>query len=263
VVHDADAVSDATMGAFARETKLSETSFVQSPTHHGADYRHRIFMPPGEIPFAGHPSLGTAVAVARERGLESARLVQQTRPGLQPVDVEIAGERARASMLQEPGEWGAELEPGEVLPLVGLDPALGDPALPAQVVSTGAAQVLVAVRDAAALEHAVPDYDAIGALLDIHGAIVLYLAAVDPGAGTARARAFTGSAQVGEDPATGSAAGPLCVHAAAKLGVERLAVTQGVEMGRPSLLRTALEGDRVRVEGDVVVLVDGRLHLDV
>lgn len=262
-MHGADSVPDATMHALARETRLSETSFVQSPTREGADYRHRIFMPPGEIPFAGHPSLGTAVAVARERGLEAVRLVQETRPGLQPVEVEVAGERARASMLQEPGEWGAQLEAAEVLPLVGLDPALGDPSLPAQVVSTGAAQVIVPIRDPAALARAVPDYDAIGALLELHGAITFYLAAVDPRAGTARARSFAGSAEVGEDPATGSAAGPLCVHAAAKLGVERLEVTQGVEMGRPSLLETALEGDRVRVAGDAVVLVDGRLHLDV
>ena len=67
VVHDADDVPDELMHAFARETRLSETSFVQSPTVEGADYRNRIWMPAGEIPFAGHPSLGVAAAVARIR----------------------------------------------------------------------------------------------------------------------------------------------------------------------------------------------------
>lgn len=251
------------MHAFARETRLSETSFVQSAVSAEADYRHRIWMMAGEIPFAGHPSLGTAVAVARARSLREARLVQETRPGRQPIEVEIDGDRARASMLQEPAEWGAELEPAEVLPLVGLDPSLADPALPAQVVATGVAQLVVPIRDAAALADAVPDYEAIGALLDLHGAVTFYLAAVDPAAGTARARSFLGTAEMGEDPATGSAVGPLCVHVADRLGVDRLEVTQGVEMGRPSILRTSLEGDRVRVGGDVVVLIDGTVRLDI
>ena len=65
VVHDADGIEDATMLAFARETRLSETTFVQTPTRAEADYRDRIFATPHELRFAGHPSLGTAVAVAR------------------------------------------------------------------------------------------------------------------------------------------------------------------------------------------------------
>ena len=80
------------MKRFARETRLSETSFVQSATEAGADYRHRIFMPTGEVPFAGHPSLGTAVAVARARGERAATYVQQTPAGLQPIDVEVDGD---------------------------------------------------------------------------------------------------------------------------------------------------------------------------
>ena len=68
VVHDADELDPATMLAFARETRLSETTFVQTPTVQGADYRNRIWDQRAELPFAGHPSLGTAVAVARARG---------------------------------------------------------------------------------------------------------------------------------------------------------------------------------------------------
>src|SRR4051812_48214204 len=87
VVHDADDLSDETMLAFARETRLSETTFVQSPTDPLADYRNRIWMTVGELDFAGHPSLGTAVAVARAHGEREVRYVQQTNAGLQPVEV--------------------------------------------------------------------------------------------------------------------------------------------------------------------------------
>ena len=138
MVHDAGAVPDEVMHAFARETKLSETSFVQPAEADGADYRHRIWMMSGEIPFAGHPSLGTAVAVARARGESTASFVQQTHPGLQRVDVEISGTAAQASMLQQPPWFGPELDPAEVLAMSGLAPDDADPELPVQVVSTGA-----------------------------------------------------------------------------------------------------------------------------
>src|SRR5215212_4068496 len=87
VVHDADGVSDDTMLAFARETHLSETTFVQTATEAGADYRNRMMQ--GELPCAGHSSLGTAVAVARASGERSASYTQQTGAGLQPVEVEL------------------------------------------------------------------------------------------------------------------------------------------------------------------------------
>jgi trans-2,3-dihydro-3-hydroxyanthranilate isomerase len=260
VVHDADALSDATMHAFARETRLSETSFVQS-AEGGADYRLRIFTMGGEIPFAGHPSLGAAVAVARVRGESQARYVQRTQPGEQAIDVELNGLRASVSMLQEPPELGPELDPDDVLGLVGLDGSEADPALPCQVVSTGVPQVVACVRDAAALRRVLPDYDRIGRLLAEHDAITLYLAAVDAESGTAHARSFMRTAEMGEDPATGSAVGPLCAHVAARTGLQRIEVDQGVEMGRPSRMVAEVQGDRVRVGGDVVILAEGTVHL--
>ena len=261
VIHDADALDDATMHRIARETRLSETSFVKTADDPGADYRHSIWMMSGEIPFAGHPSLGTAVAVARARGETRATYVQQTRPGLQPVDVEIDGVRARASMLQEPAAFGPELDAADVMGLVRLEGADADPTHPPQVVSTGVPQVLAFVSEREALERAWPDYDAIGSLLAGHGAIVLYVAWLGD-EGVVRARSFTGSAEEGEDPATGSAAGPLCACLAERGGPTALEIVQGVEMGRPSRLHAALEDGRVRVGGDAVVLVDGTLHLD-
>ena len=261
VVHDADGFSDALMHAFARETRLSETSFVQSADGE-ADYRHRIFTMGGEIPFAGHPSLGAAVAVARARGESRTTYVQQTQPGEQAIDVELDGLHARVSMLQEPPVLGVEFDADDVLGLVGLDGSEADPLLPCQLVSTGVPQVIACVRDAAALRRVLPDYDRIGRLLTEHEAITLYLAAVDPEAGTARARSFMRSAEMGEDPATGSAVGPLCAHVAAHIGTQRLEVEQGVEMGRPSRLVAEVDGDRIRVGGDAVILAEGTVHLD-
>ncbi|MBI5104316.1 MAG: PhzF family phenazine biosynthesis protein, partial [Solirubrobacterales bacterium] len=124
VVLDADGLDDAAMLRFAREAGLSETTFVQTPADAGADYRNRIFTMMGEIALGGHPSLGTAVAVARARGDATARYVQQTPAGLQPIEVELAGDRATAAMLQEPAEMGAEVDHEEALAAIGL--AAGD-----------------------------------------------------------------------------------------------------------------------------------------
>jgi trans-2,3-dihydro-3-hydroxyanthranilate isomerase len=250
------------MLAFTRETGLSEATFVQSPTNPAADYRNRIFDPRRELAFAGHPSLGTAVAVAHARGERDARYVQQTPAGLQPVEVRLRdGGRAHASMLQEPAAFGPELDPAAVLAPAGLAPADADPELPAQVVSTGVPQVLAPVRDVAALARATPDWRAIQSLLDAHDAIVLYLVACDPAAGRARARAFAHSADMGEDPATGSAAGPLAAYLHARAGTARLEIRQGEEMGRPSRLECAIEGDRVRVGGGVAMVLHGTVAL--
>jgi trans-2,3-dihydro-3-hydroxyanthranilate isomerase len=262
VVQGADGLDDEAMLRFARETRLSETTFVQTPTREGADYRNRIWMMSGELPFAGHPSLGTAVAVAHARGEREARYVQETRAGLQPLEVELAGRRARASMLQEPAVFGAELDPGEALAPLGLQASDAHPDLPPQVVSTGVRQLLVPVRDARVLEELAPEREPVRALLDAHEAITVYLAACDPVAGTASARAyFPDLGAVAEDPATGSAAGPLCAYLQRWTGASRLRIEQGVAMGRPSVLECSMEGDRVRVGGDVVVVVEGSLHL--
>jgi trans-2,3-dihydro-3-hydroxyanthranilate isomerase len=263
VVHDADALDEATMLAFARETRLSETTFVQSAYGAGADYRNRIWTVERELLFAGHPSLGTAVAVAHAQGVRGeGRYVQETGAGLQPIDVRIDGERAHASMLQEPAVHGPEVDRPSALAAIGLTPEHADPALPPQVVGSGLMQLIVPLRDRDALAAARPDYDAIAALLASQRALVLYAVVCDPAgaAATAHARSFV-SAAVGEDPATGSAAGPLCAYLAVRVGCERVTITQGVEMGRPSRLEAAMEGERPRVGGEVVVVVEGTLHL--
>jgi len=269
VVHDADELDEATMLAFARETRLSETTFVQRAHVAGADYRNRIWTVERELPFAGHPSLGTAVAVARadraDRGDTSdpreARYVQQTGAGLQPIDVRLHDAcTAHASMLQEPAVHGAELPRSGIVKAIGLTPEHADRSLPPQLVGTGLTQLILPLRDRDALARARPDWPAVERLLAAHGATVLYAAVCDPAAAHARTRSFV-SAATGEDPATGSAAGPLCAYLAKRAGTTALTIEQGIEMGRPSRLRAAMEGERPRVGGDVVVVADGTLNL--
>ena len=262
VVHHADGIDDATMLAFARETKLSETTFVQTATEPGADYRNRIWTIVSELPFAGHPSLGTAVAIAHARAEREAHYVQQTEAGLQAVDVELgASGVARASMLQEPAVFGEEIDPERVFRALGLDPSDGHPELPPQVVSTGLTHLMIPARDEDVLTRARPDVALLDPLLSELGAICAYLAAHDPARDAAHARGyFAADGMIVEDPATGSAAGPLCAYLHARTGADRVDVVQGEAMGRPSRLMCEA-GERVRVAGDVVLLAEGEIEL--
>jgi trans-2,3-dihydro-3-hydroxyanthranilate isomerase len=263
VVHDADGLDDATMLAFARETRLSETTYVQAASVPGADYRNRIWTMPAEIAFAGHPSLGTAVAVARARRERHVTYVQQTQAGNQPVEVWVDGDAARASMLQEPPSFGAEPPAADVMTAAELTAADVHPDLPAQVVSTGIAQLMAPVRDRATLERVAPQpLHTLKALLEPLGALGLYIVAVDPDGGSAYARGFfPGVDAVVEDPATGSAAGPLLAYLHERAGTCELTIRQGEQIGRPSRLDCSWAGDRPRVAGDVVVVADGHVSL--
>jgi trans-2,3-dihydro-3-hydroxyanthranilate isomerase len=260
VVHDADDVDDTAMLGFARETRLSETTFIQTPTEDGADYRNRIWMTTGELPFAGHPSLGTAVAVANARGDREASYVQQTGAGLQPIEVEL-GDRgvAHASMLQEPARFGAEPAPGLVLAALGLVDADGHPELLPQLVSCGIQHLIVPVRDETVLARPRPDAEALSAILAEGEATCAYVCWPEPDGEHVQARAFfLDGTLVAEDPATGSAAGPLCAYLNARTGLTTIEIAQGVAMGRPSRLRCEA-GERVRVAGDVVLLIEGQV----
>ena len=265
VVHDADGLEDATMLAFARESAQSETMFVQSASDAapGADYRNRIFTMVEEIRFAGHPSLGTAVAVTRAAGLTEASYQQETIAGIQPVEVELAGDLARASMLQEPAEFGEPIEAAPVLGALGLGPADAHPELLVQPVSTGICHLMVPVRDRVALQRARPNLLRVESLEQQTSTMVLYpFVCEDDGDGRVHARGFFAERDhVLEDPATGSAAGPLCAYLHRHTGRTSATIAQGVEMGRPSRLDTAMIGDRVQVAGDCVVVLDGELRL--
>ena len=268
VVNEADDVGDEVMAAFAIETRLSETTFVQSPEADGADYRNRIFIPGAEIPFAGHPSLGTAVAVARWRRQDEASFVQQTGTGLQPVEARReddgsggSHERWRATMLQGDPELGDELDPAAALAAAGLEAADADPELAPGLATTGLLTAVVPVANRDALARARLDPEAVAELLAPADDGMLYLVRVEPESGRAWARSFAPQPSVGEDPATGSSAGAFCAYVADRTGCERLTIHQGEEMGRPSVLEVEIEGDAVRVGGGVIPLIDGSVRL--
>ena len=260
VVRDAGDLDDERMGAFARETRLSETTFVQPPTEDGADYRNRIFTVAGEIPFAGHPSLGTAVAVANARGEREASYVQQTGVGLQPVDVRMENDHAWASMLQEPAVFGSEVDPHEVVAAVGLVIGEAHRELTPQVVSTGLPTLIAPVLKVTCVSAARPDLELVEDLGKKFEAPNLYLVCLQD-EGKARARMFTGAVEGGEDPATGSAAGTLCAYLADRGQGHRVEITQGVEMRRPSRLFAEMHNGRPRVGGSVVKVIEGEVLL--
>ena len=266
VVDDADEIADETMLAFAKEMDLSETTFVQSPAADGADYRNRIFTIAREIPFAGHPSLGTAVAVARWSGQEEASFVQETQAGLQPIEVHSEDGRWRGEMIQNPAEFGTELDVEAVMHAVGLNPAEAHQDLAPQVVSNVLPTAIVPVSAPASLGRVVPDYEAIdAALADAEPRAGetpnFFLVWIDEEGPEARARMFSTGAPGGEDPATGSAAGPLGAYLSEREGRERLAIRQGEEMGRPSLLEVEMVDGRPRVGGGVIPVIDGEVSL--
>jgi trans-2,3-dihydro-3-hydroxyanthranilate isomerase len=266
VVDDADGVGDEAMLAVARELRLAETTFVQSPEADGADYRNRIFTVQQEIPFAGHPSLGTAVAVARWHGLDRASFVQETGAGLQPIEVSSDGRRWRAEMLQNEAEFGTTLDAEAAMHAVGLNFAEAHQDLSPQIVSTGLPTAIVPVSDAGSLARAAPDFESIDALLrDAQPRAgetpTFYLVWVDEQAARARARMCSRAVIGGEDPATGSAAGPLGAYLSTEAGRERIVISQGEEMGRPSVLEVEMVEARPRVGGGVIPVIDGEVSL--
>lgn len=270
VVLDADGVEDSTMLAFARETGLSETTFVQSPTaaaaDAGADYRNRIWTISGEIPFAGHPSLGTAVAVAIQGGRDRASFLQETGVGLQMVEatrIDSADSGPgtwSASVRQEKAEFGEVISVDRAAAALGLSPGQLDTRYSAQIVSTGLPALLIPLRDLDALGACQGD-PATLAELELGVALNVYPFVFDVPARSVRSRCFALDLGDFEDPATGSAAGPLVAYLQDILDVDRIEIRQGVEMGRPSLIEARMDSGRPRVTGRVQVTMHGQANL--
>lgn len=269
VVHDADAIPDGVMARFASRNRLSETSFVQSPspTADGADYRHRIFTTESELPFAGHPSVGTAAAVAARRGLTSASFLQETGAGLQRLTLTLTPSTAAVDLRQNPPERFAEPSTAvhqELLAVVGLTGDDAHPTLPPAVVSTGLPTLVLPVSDVPTLGRLRVDLAQLDAALAKCPGRPVTCYVVTPTAGTGatwRARTFTAQVASGEDSATGSAAGPLTAYAADEFGIQSVAIDQGVEMGSPSRLYGRVDGDAVVVSGQARIVGTGTLEL--
>ena len=256
-------LDQALMQGLAQEIGFSETTFVSEAA--GDRYAMRIFTPDTELPFAGHPSLGTAFVLAAE-GRITSPATQVIGAGEFLMEVDVAEGRAR--MRQAAPHFGREAPAIATLAkAVGLTERDLPEDLWPRVVSTGLGHLIVAVRDVDAVTRARPDPDAIEAILDDLGADGLYLFAA-PEDGRARARMFAPGVGVIEDPATGSAAGPLGAYLAdaGRAGMPgRLLIRQGEELGRPSELCVDVvpngESFEVWVEGGVAIVGRGAFEL--
>lgn len=266
VFFDADNVDDEAMLALAREFGWSEITFV-SGHERGQAPRVRIWTPQGELPFAGHPTVGTAVALAARGHLDTGWSTLQL--GIGPVAVEVieaSAQGGQAAMVQREPEFGAIYEDRSGLAqALSLEEADLVPELPAQVVSTGLPHFLVPVRSLEALGKARAVPDLLPAVTAGAGTRWAYLFSVDtPGTmAVARARLLG----VGrEDPATGSAAGPLGAYLV-RYGLHRagaMEIEQGIELGRPGRIsldvpRQGGEIGPVRVSGTVHIWARGDL----
>jgi len=280
VVSDGTGLSTDQMQAIAREMNLSETTFVLPPTDPRAAYWMRIFTPAKEIPFAGHPSVGTAYVMASAGRFPLrepvTRIYQQVGIGTLPLDIEVAdGRPGRVIMTQGKPTFGAVLRDwSPIAEALGVDAkTLATSALPAQVVSTGLAHLMVPLPSLDAAGRLRPNFALLDALLQTTGALGCFafcLHATAPDT-LAHARMFAPGAGVPEDPATGSAAGPLgaylAVHGVLPKTQTAFVLEQGVEMGRPSRLWVEVVRDAtgmpttLRVGGATVPVIRGTIDV--
>jgi trans-2,3-dihydro-3-hydroxyanthranilate isomerase len=256
VVTQAGGLPPAWMQRIAREFNLSETVFVL-PAEEDSDARVRIFTPATELPFAGHPVLGTAFVLGAATGRETIRL--ETGAGVIRIDLTRENGRIVAGRMRQPiPGWAPYDRAGELLAALGVKSA----ELPVEAYRNGPQHVYVALASEQEVGAVQPDLGALGRLPAI-GAVCF--------AGTGRqwkVRNFAPGLGVPEDPATGSAAGPLAVHLARHGRIafgQEIEISQGAETGRPSTLyaRATGDGDRidaVEVAGAAVVVARGELH---
>lgn len=286
----AEGVPPELMQQIAREFDLSETTFVLPPEDPRDDFRLRIFTPAAEIPVAGHPTIGTAFVliledrIPGERGLidEAGRIHVTFEEGIGPVAVEITPTPAGPGVIwmdQPPPQLSPPRDDrAEVAELLGLGDADLDPELPLRVGSAGIPYLYVPLRNLDALGRATLRLDLWRKRLKTTDAQNLFLLTrqTDDSTLTVRTRMFAPAFGIPEDPATGSATGPLGAylyeHGIADSpgddGVIRMRSGQGSEMGRPSLLEIELHPvdgrpARVRVGGESVAIGSGRLDVQV
>jgi trans-2,3-dihydro-3-hydroxyanthranilate isomerase len=273
VVLDGRGLADGEMQAIATELNLSETTFVFPPTRPDCAAHVRIFTPAREVPFAGHPTIGTTWVLASEGRLGGGRRAA-LEEGIGPVPVELEGDPARPGfvwMRHRDATFGPALgNRAGIAAALELAEADLQPGAPIATGSTGSVFLYVPLRDRATVDRAALD---VAAMRRAFGESLpgVFVFAAEPPAG-AYCRMFAPhTSGVPEDPATGSASGPLGAYLVQHGLVERgdrveLVSIQGVKMGRPSAvhIRLRAHGDAVTditVGGAVVPVLKGRLHL--
>ncbi len=263
VFPDAGELSGDQMQAIAATLNLSETTFVSGVT--GDSYEVRIFTPREELPFAGHPTIGTSWVLSHLDRIEGDSFVQRSGAG----ETRVTRRGDRLWFLRH-GEASSDIEERhpqvllEIARAVGLEPEeIGLEAremgrsgrLGPAFSSAGLEQLMVPVRDAATLARCSPRADL---LRRVTSTGAYCFTAV--GAGRLRSRGFFAPLGIDEDPATGSAAAALGLYLAARVGAADLEVVQGAEMGRPSRILLKAGGGRVEVGGTCDLILQGRLE---
>ena len=274
VVLDAEGLSTAQMQAVAREFDYAETTFVLPPGDPCHRARVRIFTPGSEIPFAGHPNIGTAFVLAHEDGDVCETLTFEEDAGLVSIRLLRDGGAFVGAELTAPQalQVFARVAASDAAACVGL--TSGDVTTGPQqpcVASVGLPFLFVELTGLDALARARADVGAFERLLPCHGANAIYLHVRDPQERELRhARMFSPLDGIGEDPATGSAAAALvalltCSERQAGIALD-VAIRQGEAMGRPSLIRAraAKHGgivDGIKVRGHCVPMFNGTFNL--
>jgi trans-2,3-dihydro-3-hydroxyanthranilate isomerase len=257
VILNASDIPAERMQRIAREMNLSETTFIL-PAENDGDVRVRIFTPVNELPFAGHPTLGTAIVLGES--MLGDRILMETRMGTIPFDFHRADGRIVSAQMRQPiPTWQPYEQTTELLAALGVESS----ALPVEVYRNGPRHVYVGLDSVSALSQVQPDLRALAKHLDV-------AANCFAGSGTHwRMRMFSPAYGVAEDAATGSAAGPLAVHLA-RHGLipfgRQIEILQGVEMGRTSRMFAQADGDnqridKVEVAGSAVVVARGTLQV--
>lgn len=248
---DADGLGDATMQAIAREMNLSETTFIMQPEAGGAA-RVRIFTPAVELPFAGHPSVGTACELVRLGMVASVAPVTPVvlELGVGPTLVEVEVDDSQpvaATVHQGPPRFDRLIPRARAAAALGLDPGDLHPVLDPRVVGTGLAYAIIPVTSREVLGRVVPDPQLVTGFEHEYGELYPF-AFTGEDEPYVEARGLFPLCGIPEDPATGSAAGPLAAYlvAAGQLAIgESRVVSQGRHIGRPSLLTVSVVADHV------------------
>jgi trans-2,3-dihydro-3-hydroxyanthranilate isomerase len=281
VFPDARGLDAATMQTIANEMNFSESTFILPKAREGTDIRMRIFTPGVELPMAGHPTVGSTFALAHLGVIEPGREGFVFELGVGPTKVELSWKDralAFAWMDQRPPEVRQPAVPtAEIIRAVGVDPAAhAATGLPVEEISCGVPFMVLPLATRAAVDAAAPDMGGLNRLRsafprDHIGVLVFTTEATEPGV-TTYSRMFGPGLGVPEDPATGSAAGPLgCYLAAHGLvpdgALKEIVNWQGVKMGRPSRIFISIARDgggaisRVQVGGQAVLVAEGTLML--
>lgn len=276
---DGDTLSDEKMQTIAREMNYSETTFIVPPTDPKALCRVRIFTPAAELPFAGHPVIGTTFALAQAGMIRAGEspVTLQLGVGLVPVELLYEDQSVTFVWMHQPvprfETWQGDTD--RLASALGLASEDFDENLPIERAIVGVNHVLVPIRSLGAISRARPEPDLLEALNlpgEHPGCFLFTLDRAERGADI-HGRMFAPAMGIAEDPATGSAAGPLGVYLLRhgrltpdETGQTRVRLEQGVEMGRPSALDIAISGsadniEDVRVGGSSVLMIEGELLL--